>query len=515
MKQLRDYQSAAITELSTKFSAGAKKLLLQLPTGGGKTVMFCGIINRYLGKNQKRVLVLVHREELMIQARKTLYEWHGIIPELITADVKKCTDYSQVYIAMVETANNRLKKDPHFFPNIGMVIIDECHLGNFNKIYPHFERPLFIGFTATPISSRRDQPLKDFFEDIVCAIDIPDLIENGSLCQNETHRVVSIKRATLRMRNGEFDQQQMADMYSTGKHVDNCVKGYEQFCRNKKTLIFNCNVEHSKLVTDALQLSGYNAKHIDATSADRAELLAWFKVTPNAVLCNIGILTVGFDEPTIECIIVNRATASLPLWLQMAGRGSRPSEGKDKFILLDMGDNAIAGGHHDWSTERDWRAIFLNPKPPSKGDGVAPVKECTGCGALIGASMKICPFCGKDMTPDVEYDKATIAFELLTASKPFKIIVSELIEQNAAKNDYYTLHQIKNKLMGVAKYQWGVKEMNEKIYLSLLTIYQEKVREWCKLKGKQFNQFHKTIPAKWLTDEIQKVFGWAPPTAEQ
>jgi superfamily II DNA or RNA helicase len=156
----------------------------------------------------------------------------------------------------------------------------------------------------------------------------------GALVPNRTYHIKNINRKEIAVRAGEFDDKAMGAAYSKPKQVHNTVAGYEKHCLGKKTLVFNCNVEHSKLVTAAFVEAGYQARHLDATSTDRADAIAWFNATPDAILCNVGILTTGFDSPAVECVIMNKATLSLPLWLQCTGRGSRPFPGKEYFTIL-------------------------------------------------------------------------------------------------------------------------------------------------------------------------------------
>jgi superfamily II DNA or RNA helicase len=519
--QLDQYQVDGINSLAYKFSLGLTRLLFQLATGGGKTVTFAGLIARYLNRNQRRVLILVHRAELLTQARRTLYDWYGIIAEPVTAETKHLPN-ADVYVAMVETANNRMRKRPNYFGDVGLIIVDECHIGNHKKVYSQFTNSLIIGFTATPISSSKKDPLKNHFEDIVCGIDIPDLIgvwkETGGrrgLTPNRTFHVKNIKRQQLRIKNGEFDEREMGVVYSSPKHVENCVNGYEKHCMGTKTLVFNCNVEHSKLVAQSFILHGYDARHLDATAspATREETLNWFKVTENAILCNVGILTTGFDEPSTMSIIVNKSTLSLPLWLQMTGRGSRCYTGKQFFTIVDMGGNAMY--HGDWCAARDWSDIFHNPDKPSEG-GVAPVKTCPDCEAIIHASARVCPFCQANVAAVPLYDDEMVEFELLTTERPLPFTVVELVTETAeqGRKDYAALHQMKTKMVAQARSQWGIKEMSDAKAYKLLEMYQERVKEWCKIKGKNYNAWHRDTSTQWFFEELKRVFNWEPQKLE-
>lgn len=509
LRKLRKYQEDAINSIAKLYGEGVMNIIFQLSTGGGKTVSFAGLIHRYLARQKKTVLIVVHREELLKQARKTLFEWYGIIAEPVMAGVRTCPN-ARVIVGMVETVNNRLKKNDKWFGDIGLLILDEAHLGNFRKLHPYFFHALTIGFTATPVSASKKFPLKDDFQEIVCGIDIPALISEGALLPNRTYHVKNINRKQLTIKNGEFDDRMMGDKMSGTKHVENCIKGYASHSAGKKTLIFNCNVAHSKIVCAAFISKGYDARHVDgATSSnERADALTWFEATDNAILCNVGILTTGFDSPATQTVIVNRATMSLPLWLQMTGRGSRPHEGKDFFTIIDLGGNALY--HGDWCAERDWAEIFRNPEPPGAGGGVAPVKCCVSCEAIIHASVKVCPFCGAANEQEVTYDDIDAEFEMLTTTHPLKVDVKQAAANAQGKNPYYALHQIKHTIIGTAQYQWKVTKMTDGMAYRLLEMYHEKVKEWCKSTGRRYNQWHKDTSAQWFFEELKKKYRWEP-----
>lgn len=177
------------------------------------------------------------------------------------------------------------------------------------------------------------------------------------------------------------------------------IDRYREVCdrynegRPMRTICFNVNVAHSLAVTHEFNQAGFVARHLDGNTnpAERASVLAGFKSGAFDIICNVGILNAGFDDPQTSCIIMNRATKSVPLWLQSCGRGSRISPGKGKFVILDMGDNWTELGL--WSAQRDWESLWTGRKKKSDKEGVAPVKECPGCGALIPPAVTTCPEC--------------------------------------------------------------------------------------------------------------------------
>lgn len=508
----RQYQIDGINSLADKFGRGYKRLICQLATGGGKTVMFAGLVRRWMDAKTSNILILVHREELLKQARKTIYNWYGLIAEPVTAKMKHAPT-ARVWVAMVETANNRLKKNPNFFPNVGLVVIDEAHIGNFLKILPYYPEQLTIGFTATPISASKKAPLKNYFEDIVTCIDIKGLIEiwqddhTKGLVPNMTFAAKEVRREELIIAGNDFNQKQMGEVYSGGKHVENTVRAYEKFGIGQKTIIFNCNKEHSQKVNQAFLDAGYNSRYLDDDSPDRVAIIEWFAKTPDAILNNIGVLTAGFDEPSIKMVIINLDTLQLSKWLQTTGRGSRPHPGKEFFVIVDMGTNAKR--HGDWCAQRDWIDIFHNPDKPREG-GIGAVKECGNCQCLIPVSSQICKFCGEGfvVTSREKYDVNAVEFELFTQGSPISLSVKDIINENSGRKDYYTLHQIKYKIIN--HYRAHVKEMTDDIAYKMLSVYQDKVQEWCREKGKKYNQWHKETSGQWFLDALKTSFNWEP-----
>jgi hypothetical protein len=314
--------------------------------------------------------------------------------------------HTPAFIGMVESVSKRIESISSEEMNIGLVIIDEAHNASFNKIIRHFTDEYIIGVTATPLSSSKKEPMNKYYNTLVTGPSIKTLIQLSYLSQNLTRAPKDvIDKAKLSIAStGDYDIQSMASEFMKQKYVMSTYKAYKRFARGKKTIIFNVNVEHSKEVQETFELFDYKCKHVDATTSEieRQEIFKWFHDTPDAILCNVGIATLGFDEPTIECVIVNRATTSMPLWLQMCGRGSRycsqewvnenqykypyPLKVKDRFQIIDMGGNCIS--HGDWCDDRDWRYIFNNPEIPK--EGITPMKECPECGSFVHAATLIC-----------------------------------------------------------------------------------------------------------------------------
>ena len=501
--KLRKYQEEFVSNLSNTLRT-SRKVCAQLATGGGKTIVFSAISKRYTDKSSKSVLILVHRQELLQQTRKTLFNVYGIDSFCIVAGVKYVPP-AKVYLGMVESTNRRMVK----IKNVGLVIIDECHIAVFNKMHKHFEEEYIIGFSATPLSSNKKEPLKNYYDQLVCGIDIPELIENKFLCQNITRAPKDVvDRNELSLKNGEFDEAQMSAAFSKPRYIHNTVTAYEKYSFNKKVIIFNVNISHSLEVKDAFMSAGYNCKHLDSycNKEERLDVLKWFKETPDAILCNVGIATTGFDEPSIETVIINKAVMSMTLWLQMCGRGARATEMKSVFNIIDMGGNALT--HGDWSQSRDWNGIFLNPPKPSDGNGIAPIRSCGNCEAIIPASQKICQYCGFEQPKKaVPVEQAISDFVILTKN----IDPEKLLKENEDKKDYYVFFKMGNDLANAAKET--IASLTDEYINFIVQKYYELGKEWakkCKDK-KRFNDWHKDQAKIHLYFQLKKNYPeWSP-----
>lgn len=522
-KSLIPYQKMGVDGVVRLYAGGLQRILFQLATGGGKTVCFASLCDRYLKRQQKKILILVHREELLLQAYKTLFDWYDIVAAPVNADTRYLPN-TMVYIAMVETANNRLATNPNYFGNIGLVIADEAHLGNFKKIYSFFKQALIVGFTATPISGDKKDPLKNYFQEIVCGVDIPTLIQMGRLVKNRTIDVSSVERSTLKVaRNGEFDIKEMSSVYSAGRHVQACVANYKQYTDGQKMIVFNCDVEHSKKVAVTFQAFGYPCRHIDGDTppAERKKILGWFSATPGAIVCNVDILNAGYDEPTIEVIYINISTQSVNSWLQKTGRGGRCAPGKKGFTILDGGGNAAV--HGDWDAVRDWKDAFHNPPKPKEKKGEAPSKVCIGCRYVVPAQTVTCPHCGAVMRKKVEYDPQLVSFEELMMKRPINIDVHLIVTAQSRKlnkkgepyKDISALHTIKVNIIHHAQRVWKLKRITPTIAQKLLAVFQEKVIEWCQIKQRDPDKWILITSRKWMLEELERAFHFKLATENQ
>ncbi|RXG15361.1 superfamily II DNA or RNA helicase [Leeuwenhoekiella aestuarii] len=337
-------------------------LLYQLPTGGGKTVIFSEIVRRYIAEKKKKVVILTHRIELSSQTSKMLKGFD--VPNMVINSKVKTLEGNEdymCYVAMVETLNNRLQDEQIDIKDIGLVIIDEAHYNSFRKLFSYFKDAFILGVTATPLSSNVKLPMKDNYRKLIIGESIGSLIEKGFLAKANMHTYdVGLKTLQVGI-NGDYTVKSSEILYTNHSMQEKLLAAYEERAKGTKTLIFNNGINTSRYVYETFKEAGYDVRHLDNThtNKERKEILKWFKNTPDAILTSVSILTTGFDEPSVETIILNRATRSLTLYFQMIGRGSRVLPNKKKFEVIDLGNNMARFGL--WDAPMDWNDIFLYP----------------------------------------------------------------------------------------------------------------------------------------------------------
>ena len=413
---LRDYQVDSIGQVQAAFQQGSRRVILCLPTGAGKTVIFSDIAARAAEKG-KRVAIVTHRRELLSQAGR----------------LNSCD------ILMVETLNNQIKRGLDL-GKYDLLVIDEAHIGNFRKVLEGFNG-FVIGATATPVSN---PPLKEQYNAIVCPVGIEQLILDKWLATPHTYAMHPVDTSQLATARGEFTEASLDDAFNRPKVYEGVVHEFCQRWTEKKAIVFCVNISATINTAQAfakeLGEGRVYAVHSKQSAQERAQIIDQFTSSKDGVLINCGIATTGFDCPDIEVVVVNRATKSVALWLQMVGRASRRTADKSTFTILDFGENVTRLGF--WQEPRDWAHLFLNPK--KKGEGVAPVKDCPACGFVAYASARICANCGAEFAPNPKTEAEVIAeLKLMQYKQLGKLEGRKLydIAQNSA--DLFELQRVK------------------------------------------------------------------------
>lgn len=402
-----------------------------LPTGAGKSINIGYLADRLTGRS----LILTHRIEIWKQNSA----WVDDIGQL-NASVRKVGDlkYKKVVISMAQTLRARIKKyGVDYIGQFDNIILDEVHVDIFKDVYKQYDYKRLIGFTATPITMKTEKKtvngvdyvrklsMNRDFEVLVQTINEQNLVDMGFLTQDFNVALQLPNMDKLKSSNSTPDGYTNAsvnEVYSNTVAFDILYQGYEKYCIGKKVMIFNSTTKVNKNLLDYLIEKGLNVKLYDSVNFSkhsREEIINWFKKEREAVLINANVFTTGFDVTDVEVCIVNRATKSLSLWLQMTGRGSRITDliFKDKFIVIDLGMNIAEHGR--WSKERDWNEYFKTHDWRRKNVAdLLDTWECKECGwwNLAGEVMTddglICESCGEPKRNKQKKDKTGRLIEI-------------------------------------------------------------------------------------------------------
>ena len=429
MIELRPYQNDSVQLIRAAFTSKHKRVVLCLPTGSGKTVVFSEMV-RLAAERGTRTLVLTDRTELFTQTFKAMGRV-GITPQRIHAKGNYTIDpFALVTVGMVETLKRRITKGAALDPEL--IIIDEAHRGNFTKVLDIFPKARVIGATATPVGKH----FFKYYTEIVQNIDIPDLIDKGFLSECRAFQMQA-DLSDLVTKAGEYTDASLLQHYDNQQLFDGVIEQYKEKANGTKAIVFNVNIKHTENMTKAFNDAGIASECVTSKTPtdERERILRAFHMGLFPVLNNCGILTTGYDEPTIETVIMNRATKSLPLWLQCCGRGSRVIDGvKERFTVLDFGMNHDQ--HGMWAEPRTWKIT----KPREKKQDVAPVKECPKCYSMIFASARRCRYCEyefpfeeKELSQGKMVEVTPKVPPTLTGKRISDLSLIELIELEASK----------------------------------------------------------------------------------
>lgn len=361
MLELRPYQQECLRSILTAYKAGRRRVLVSLPTGTGKTVVFSAFPGFF--RMKKRLLVLAHREELLEQARHKFQLVHPELRVEIEQAERHASDDAQVVIASVPTLGRagsprlaRLRREDFF-----LVVVDEAHhavADSYLRIFDHFglrdpgTPRLLVGFTATPY--RGDGAgLGAVFEDVVFRRDLRSMIRERHLSRIRGWRIITdVDLDAVRVRHGDFVESQLAAAVNVEVRNDIVVKAYRDFAPGRRAVIFCADVAHAQAMAAAFGKAGFTAAALWGAmpGPQRQAVLAAFSAGKIAVLANCLVLTEGFDEPRVDCVILARPTKSQLLYVQMVGRGTRLHPDKQDLLVIDVVDNSrkhrLAGLHH-------------------------------------------------------------------------------------------------------------------------------------------------------------------------
>jgi superfamily II DNA or RNA helicase len=380
---LYPYQIDGINKIRQAFSR-VKRVIYVLPTGGGKTVMMANIALNAVSRG-RRVLILVHRTELLIQTGHKLSAFG--VPHWFISTEHKQNDMFPVQIAMVATMINR-QTEP-----FELIIVDECHhtpSSTYQEIISRHPNAYVLGVTGTPC--RLDgKGLADCFDEMVHGPQIYELIEFGSLSKPVTFApATAVDLKGVRSVGGDYVKSELTEAMSKPSVTGSAIKEYIKHAQGRPCVVFCVSVKHAEQVAEDFINAGFRAVSVDGKTDrdERARMINGLSDGSVQVLCSCDIISEGTDVPAIEVGISLRPTKSLSLYIQQMGRVLRKHPGKDRALLLDHAGNCHRHGlitmHRDWALE--------SGKEAKRTESI--IRQCLKCYAVYESARTECPECG-------------------------------------------------------------------------------------------------------------------------
>lgn len=331
--ELRPYQLDCCKAVGAGWKEFGKQLAV-LPTGSGKTII-AAKVSMDIVEAGGRVLFLAHREELLTQAIDKFRSAIGIHPDLEKAQFR-ASQQSPIVVASIQTMVAR--KDHWPRDHFDLVVVDEAHhvLANtYRKVLSRFDgHARVLGITASP--DRTDKRnLGAFFENIAFEVSLFELIRQGFLSPIACKAIpVQIDLSSVRRVAGDYSEADLGD--AVEPYLREIARAIREHAPARKTLVFLPLIRTSVMFREICRAEGLSAEHVDGGLSCRREVLRRFADREFDVLCNAMLLTEGYDDPAIDCVVVLRPSQSRPLFAQMIGRGTRIAPGKTNLLLLDF-----------------------------------------------------------------------------------------------------------------------------------------------------------------------------------
>jgi DNA repair protein RadD len=390
--ELRPYQNTALAQLDAAAARGLRRILLVAPVGAGKTTMAGAVIVR-AAREGKRVLFLAHRRELIGQAYAR-FRAMGLsdseVGVIMSSDPRRRPG-ACVQVASIDTLRTRVTEP------FDVVFIDEAHRAlsaSYVTLSKRFPNALHIGLTATPF--RTDgRGLGAAYDALVLVASVAALIDQGFLVRPRIFTVPQDKLPDLSKvgrAHGDYKEAELARAMDRGNLIGDIVEHWQTHAGGRRTLAFASSIAHSKHIVERFREVGVAAEHVDGKTPvlERDAIFHRLRSGDTRVVSNMGIATEGTDIPEVKCAILARPTESTGLYLQQVGRIMRPWNG-EHALVLDHAGCAVQHGLPD--EDREFR---LDAPKRRRAAGLAPVKTCPSCYAVLPASAGTCPACGEE-----------------------------------------------------------------------------------------------------------------------
>ena len=510
--KLRPYQLQAINSVFEYFQNGnTGNPIIALPTGTGKSVVIAEFVKRALTTYpETRIMMLTHVKELIEQnAEKLLAVWNNAPVGIFSAGIG-CKDLAMpVTFGGVQSVAKLIEKSGNLFGRVDLLVIDECHLVSpqaettYRKVIEALKltNPYLkvIGLSATPyrmknglLTNKECGIFTDFCYDKTKPQDFVEFIEQGylsTLIPKRTSQQFNLEN--VRLTAGEYNQKDLEELTSDDKLILNCVKETIALSENRsKWITFVSGVENCEKVSDVFNFFGVPTEcvHSKKSKSENEEIINRFKSGELINLVNADKLTTGFDVPDIDLICMMRPTQSASLWVQMLGRGTRPSVGKKDCLVLDFAGN----------TER--LGPINNPyiknkhgKKAKKEDSLPPIKICPQCNVYNAAGVKFCSSCNFEFTfSNSKLLNYASSKELIENAEP-------IYEKFDVTQVFYSIHEKQGKLpMLKVKYVCRLQSFDEYICVNWHGYPGAKAKKWLQ------HRFKTAIPSD-INEVLQQI----------
>lgn len=399
---LRPYQQFAEQEARNALAGGSKRVVLYLPTGGGKTLTATSIITKAIAKGRK-VAFFANRKQLVLQTSTVLHRY-GIAHGILQADNTRRI-HERVLVASIDTVHVRGLPD-----DVGLIIIDECHgvagSEKYMALLAKYNALPVVGLSATPFAvgmgRHCDELGGQLFEHMVVGATIKELIDDGHLVDCDVYAPSEPDLKKVGSRKGmdgllDYNKSDLEKATDKPELIGDILAHWRKLASGKQTVVFATSIAHSKHIVEMFNTAGVVAEHIDYRHGDdeRAAILGRFARGETMVLSNVSLLSEGWDCPACEVMILARPTRSLIRYIQMVGRVLRPAPGKTKALLLDHSGSTARLGH-----PCDDLPLELDDGKPREVSGQTQEREkplpkpCPSCKYVRPTGVHECPKCG-------------------------------------------------------------------------------------------------------------------------
>lgn len=404
MIQLREYQRDLLTGVQASLAPERARVMMQLPTGGGKTVIAGALLAEWLEGGRKAVW-LTHRKELVVQTRDLLVNANVLAsvdnrwnPGEDAPARQNCVAILMAQTVSRRTARNRVWRK---YGSEDLMIIDEAHhaaADGWTRAMQQWPGRI-LGMTATPWRLSQKEGFDHLFDVLICGPPVVDLQSGNHLCGALVLQPSSnwiIRGGAVGM-DGDFTDSGIVAANQDHIMTAGALRFWQEHAQDRQTIVYAVSVDHARNLAAVFTSADVPAAVMlgETRDEERSRLVTSFRRGNLRVLVNVAVATEGFDLPDASCVVITRPTKSLTLYLQMVGRGLRPKENGDNCLVLDLAANSEIHGLPE--DDREWS---LEPRAAQEDVGDAVTVWCDRCKSVSPAASHTCQNCGAPFGKD-------------------------------------------------------------------------------------------------------------------